>query len=205
MRDGDTIMSVEQQSAKMRYGGVQVFRFDKHRRLLSVGRAETASVDESNRWHLENFLETRFVGSGTVAARTPAQELSSSLSADFLGLAVVEPETMGLRDLVSYIRHLRENGLDATGFQIAFWSRTSRFVATVLVVILALPFALGPMRASGQGARTVVGILIGAAFVLMSRTLESSGQLFDLPPAVVGWFPTAILLLLTVVLLGRTR
>jgi lipopolysaccharide export system permease protein len=205
MRDGDTIMSVEQQSAKMRYGGVQVFRFDQNRQLLSVGRAETASVDRDNRWRLESFNETRFVGSGTEAVRAPVKELSSTLSADFLGLAVVEPETMGLRDLVAYIRHLRDNGLDATSFQIAFWSRTSRFVATVLVVILALPFALGPMRASGQGARAVVGIMIGAAFVLLSRTLESSGQLFDLPPAVVGWLPTAALLVLTAVLLERTR
>jgi lipopolysaccharide export LptBFGC system permease protein LptF len=71
--------------------------------------------------------------------------------------------------------------------------------------MLALPFALGPMRASGQGARTVIGILIGAGFVLLSQTLENSGQLFDLPPWVVGWGPTAILAALTFVLLARTR
>ncbi|MDQ1342930.1 MAG: lipopolysaccharide export system permease protein, partial [Pseudomonadota bacterium] len=58
VRDGDTIISVEQQSADSRYGGVQVFRFDGGRRLLSVGRAETASVDEQSRWRLEGFAET---------------------------------------------------------------------------------------------------------------------------------------------------
>jgi lipopolysaccharide export system permease protein len=73
------------------------------------------------------------------------------------------------------------------------WSRAARVVTLVIVVILALPFALGPMRASGQGARTVVGILIGATYVLASRTLESSGQLFDLTPWIVGWLPAAVL------------
>ena len=61
------------------------------------------------------------------------------------------------------------------------------------------------MRSSGQGARAVIGILIGAAFVLLSQTLESSGQLFDLPPLVVGWGPTVLLAALTAGLLARAR
>ena len=40
--------------------------------------------------------------------------------------------------------------------------RVARVAAMLPVVMLALPFALGPLRSSGQGARTVIGILIGA-------------------------------------------
>ncbi|MGB5102232.1 MAG: LPS export ABC transporter permease LptG [Steroidobacteraceae bacterium] len=205
VRDGDTIISVEQQSADARYGGVQVFRFEAGRRLASVGRAESASVDEANRWRLEAYAETGFTNGGTTAAKSDVQEIDSTLSPDFLGLAVVEPETMGLRDLVKYIGHLQRNDLESTQFEIALWSRTARVAALVLVVILALPFALGPMRSSGQGARTIVGILIGAGFVLLSRTLESSGQLFDMPPWLVGWLPTALLAALTMAMLTRAR
>jgi lipopolysaccharide export system permease protein len=205
LRDGDTIISVQQQSAGSTYGGVQVFRFDGHRRLLSVGRAESASVDSGNQWRLEGFLETRFRDGGADVGSEPLFPLRSTLSADLLGLAVVEPEALGLRDLRAYIAHLKRNDLDATSFEIALSSRLARVVALVLVVVLALPFALGPMRSSGQGARAVIGILIGAAFVLLSQTLESSGQLFDLPPAVVGWGPTVLLALLTAVLVVRAR
>jgi lipopolysaccharide export system permease protein len=112
---------------------------------------------------------------------------------------------MGLRDLVTYIAYLERNNLDSQAFEIALWSRLARLVALLLVVILALPFALGPMRSSGQGARTVIGILIGAGFILLSRTLESSGRLFDLEPRIVGWGPTELLAALTVGLLLRTR
>jgi len=51
----------------------------------------------------------------------------------------------------------------------------------------------------------VIGILIGAGFILLSRTLESSGRLFDLEPWIVGWGPTVLLAALTVGLLLRTR
>ena len=61
------------------------------------------------------------------------------------------------------------------------------------------------MRNSGQGARTVIGVLIGAGFVLLSQTLESSGQLFGLPPWLVGWLPTALLAAVTGTLLWRNR
>ena len=205
VRDGDTIISVEQQSAQTRYGGVQVFRFDGERRLLSIGRAESASVDDANGWQLEAYSETRFAGGATEVARADVQQVRTSLSADFLGLAVVEPDAMGLGDLRAYIAHLQRNDLDSTAFESALWARLARIVALLLVVMLALPFALGPMRDSGQGARTVVGILIGAGFVLLSRTLESSGRLFDLQPWLVGWGPTLLLAALTFVLLARTR
>lgn len=112
---------------------------------------------------------------------------------------------MGIRDLVRYIDHLERNDLDSTQFEFALWSRSARVAAMMFVVILALPFALGPMRSSGQGARTVVGIMIGAGFVLLSQTLESSGQLFNLPPWLVGWIPTAALAALTIALLARAR
>jgi lipopolysaccharide export system permease protein len=205
VRDGDTIISVAQQSADARYGGVQVFRFDSERRLLSVGRAESASVDDANGWQLEGYAETRFSNGGTETDRSAVKELRTGLSAEFLGLAVVEPETMGLRDLRAYMAHLQRNDLDATAFEAAFWARIARVTALMLVVILALPFALGPMRDSGQGARTVLGILIGAGFVLLSQTLESSGRLFDLAPWIVGWGPTLLLAALTMALLARIR
>jgi len=75
VRDGDTIISVEQQSADSRYGGVQVFRFDGGRRLLSVGRAESARVDGNSRWHLEGFAETRFANGGTDSGRAEVHEV----------------------------------------------------------------------------------------------------------------------------------
>ncbi|HEX7375353.1 MAG TPA: LptF/LptG family permease, partial [Steroidobacteraceae bacterium] len=39
VRDGDTVISVEQQSASSKFGGVQVIRFAPGRKLASVGRA----------------------------------------------------------------------------------------------------------------------------------------------------------------------
>jgi lipopolysaccharide export system permease protein len=207
MRDGDTIISVDQQSASTRFGGIKVFQVDRDRRLVSVGRAESASVKGDKVWRLQKYVGTTFAADSLAATvdREDARDVRTSLSPDFLGLAIAEPDTMGLRDLRDYIAHLQRNELQSAGFEAAYWSRLARFAAVLLVIMLALPFCVGSLRNSGQGARTVIGVLIGAGFVLLSQTLESSGELFSLSPWIVGWLPTAVLGLVTGTLLWRNR
>ena len=207
VRDGDTIISVDQQSASTRFGGIKVFQVDRARTLMSVGRAESASVKGDQVWRLEEYVGTTFARDSLAATveRENERDVRTSLSSEFLGLAIAEPETMGLRDLRDYITHLQRNELQSARFEAAYWSRLARFVAVLLVIILALPFCVGSLRNSGQGARTVIGVLIGAGFVLLSQTLESSGALFSLPPWIVGWLPTALLGLVTGTLLWRNR
>jgi lipopolysaccharide export system permease protein len=206
VRDGDTIISVDQQSGSTRFGGIKVFQVDSERQLLSVGRAESASVKGDQVWRLEKYVGTAFAPDMTATvSREGEREVRTSLSSDFLGLAVMEPENMGLRDLRGYVAHLKRNELQSSRFEAAYWSRLARFVAVLLVIMLALPFCIGSLRNSGQGARTVVGVLIGAGFVLMSQTLESSGELFSLSPWLVGWIPTAMLAVVTGTLLWRNR
>jgi lipopolysaccharide export system permease protein len=204
-KDGDTIISVQQQSADNRYGGIYVFRFDAQRRLLSVGHANSASIDGDNRWRLENFRETHIEENRTRPERHATAMLETNLSPDFLGLAAVEPDALPSRALYDYIRHLKNNGLDASTYETAFWARIARAVAVVIIVVLAVPFAFGPMRSTSTGARTVVGILIGVVFFLLAKMLESGGAVFQLSPLVVAWLPTALLAVVTAVTVSRVR
>lgn len=204
-KDGDTIFSVQQQSAGNSYGGVYVFKFDAQRRLRSMGRANSASIDADNRWQLSDYRESRIEADRIVPTREPSTVLATNLSAEFLGLAAVKPDSMPVRALYSYMQHLKRNGLDARASETAFWARIARTLAVAIIVVLAVPFAFGPMRSTGTGARTVVGIMIGVVFLLIAKLMESSGALFDLPPVVVGWTPTVLLALITSIAVARVR
>ena len=204
-KDGDTIVSVGQQSGDNRYGGVYVFNFDPQHRLTSVGRASSASIDPNNVWRLENFRESRFEGDRVVARGPSAAQVKTRLSAEFLGLAVLDPESLRGIGLLSYIRHLKQNGLDSRSYETAFWARIARTMAVAIIVVLAVPFAFGPMRSTGTGSRTVVGIMIGVVFFLLAKMLESGGEVFDLPPIVIAWAPTALLALITAIAVSRVR
>ncbi len=206
VKDGDTMISVQEQSGDNLFGGVLVFRFDGPQRLLSVAQATRAAVAEGGQqWQLEGYRETRFDGEQVHATKTPRAMLTTQADPGFLGLAVSEPRQLPSLALLRLIRHLRANGLETPAYEFAFWSRIARTCAIIIVAALAIPFVFGPLRTSGAGARLVIGVLIGVAFFLVQRTLESGAIVFDVNPIVLAWIPTATLAVLAAILIARTR
>lgn len=205
IKDGETMISVEEQAGDNLFGGVHVFRFDGPQRLLSVGQAARATVAEGSQWQLESYRETRFDAEQLQATREPRAMLTTRADPGFLGLAISEPRQLPSFALLQLIWHLQANGLDTRSYEFAFWSRIARTCAIIVVAVLAIPFAFGPLRTSGAGARTVIGVLIGVAFFLVQRTLESGTIVFDLDPIILAWIPTSMLILLTGALLAGTR
>jgi lipopolysaccharide export system permease protein len=197
VKDGSRFVNIQQQTAQNMFGGVYVFEFDPARRLTLVGRADTATYETGRTWRFENYAETRLGAEGVAADRSARRE--------FLGLAVVSPSALPVRGLYEYVQHLRANSLESGAYEIALWSRAARTSAVVLVCMLAVPFAFGPLRSSGAGARMVAGILVGVLFFLINRTLENSGQVYNLSPVIAGWGPTVLLAAVTAAALWRAR
>jgi lipopolysaccharide export system permease protein len=205
VKDGNNIVQLERQTGGAVFGGVYLFRFGEDRRLAAVGRAATATVSGGDRWQLEGYAETAFVDGGTRASREPSKSFETRVSPEFLGLAAVNPSQMRTVQLARYLAHLRENQLDTRQVEFTLWARIARTISIVVVVLLALPFCFGSMRAAGTGAKTVIGMLIGIGFSLLQNTLESSAQVFNVNPIVLALTPVALLIVGTAIALKRTQ
>ncbi len=203
VKDGRRFVNIQQQTAQNMFGGVYLFEFAADRSLLRVGRADTASHEGGRTWRFRNFAETRFADGGTRADRSPTLDVEVDINREFLGLAVVDPTALPVRGLYTYAAHLRANNLESTAYETALWSRIARTVSVILVCVLAVPFAFGPLRSSGNGARMVVGILVGALYFLANRTLENSAQVYGLDPLLAAWVPAAALALLAAAAIHR--
>ncbi len=235
VKDGNLILRVQTGDADHAFGGVSVFELDGPTRLTSIlraarisvapagqsdagrsdtgrndaGRADAGRADSSRayagRWDLHDVATSRFAKDHVDADTRSEETMRSNVNPDFLGLAATDPQLLTLHGLASYIDHLRRNSLETTAFEIGFWSRVARLFAVIVVTLLALPFVFGPLRTTGAGTRTVIGVLLGVVFFLITRTVENGGQLFDLNPILVGWLPTLSVTLCTIVAISRTR
>jgi lipopolysaccharide export system permease protein len=205
IKDGNLILRVQTGMVDQAFGGVSLFELDGANRLASVKRAESISVAEPGHWRLHNVSTTRFRNDRIESELVPELTMNSSVNPDFLGLAATDPDLLTLRGLWSYIDHLRRNNLGTASYEIGFWSRIARLFAVIVVTLLALPFVFGPLRTTGSGARTVVGVLLGVVFFLVTGMVEKGGQLFGIDPKLVGWAPTAIIGLCTFIAIARTR
>ena len=186
-------------------GGVYVFDFDDERNLTGVGRADSASLGPDQRWTLRSIVETR-LDSGQLRSLTEeSRKLSAGISPELIRFSEVYPDNMTGRDLRGYINYLRDNDLDASSYEIAFWGRVAGPVAIVLMTLLAMPFAFRFQRDSGTSVTMAIGVIIGLIYFLASRTLANSGQVFDIDPMLIAWAPSLALGLITMVGLIRLR
>jgi len=205
LKQGDVIVNLRQRTDDFAFGGVLLFELGAKQNLLNIGRAESANVDQDQRWILDNFAETRFSDAGLSADTVRRAVTSYEISPDLLGLSVVRPDLLDTPTLWRYIAHLQANDLEADRYRVAFWSRIANVFSVAVMTVLALPFVFGSLRAAGAGARLLVGVLIGLGYFLATQTLVSSGEVFDLNPVVVAWLPTVTLLAITGIAVSRIR
>ncbi|MGO9716731.1 MAG: LPS export ABC transporter permease LptG [Steroidobacteraceae bacterium] len=205
VKDGNLILRVQTDEVDRAFGGVSLFELDGSNRLRSIQRAERISVAEPGHWLMQNVAISRFGADHIDSEVLPQVDMRSRVNPDFLALAAADPELLTLRGLKGYIDHLRRNNLGTESYEIGYWSRIARLFAVIIVTLLSLPFVFGPLRTTGAGTRTVIGVMLGVMFFLVTRTIENGGQLFGLNPVLVGWMPTAIVGLCTAFAISRTR
>ncbi|MEO0364292.1 MAG: LPS export ABC transporter permease LptG [Pseudomonadota bacterium] len=205
VRDGDTVFNVETNDGQLSFGGVFVFELGDGQQLRSLGRATQADLADSDGWVLQNFAQTRFDGY-SVQAESKARQLQGfNVDAELLGIAALRPRSLSMSGLLAYLGYLNSNGLDTRGYATELWRRVGDSIAVVLMPVLALGFVFGSLRRSGAGARLLLGVLIGLGYFLISRTLSSSGQVYQLSPVIVGLAPAMLLLVATVIAVRRVR
>ena len=205
VKDGDRILSAARQSGERQFGGMMVFELSSDHRLQAIGHADRASASANSGWMLRGYTESRFEGDRVVTQPVGERMLQSRVTAEFLGLAVENPNELEVMSLYRLIRYYQQRSLDARPYIFALWSRIARTVGIAFAVLLAVPFVLGSLRSAGAGARTMVGLIVGIALFLLQRLIESGTLVFDLNPVILAWIPTALLGVVTVSLLARAR
>ncbi len=205
VKDGPVILHLERVNTEFDFGSIYLFRFNEDNTLRSIARAENSGIDRNDKWILENFRETRFQDDGVQVVSSSLAVESFDVDADVLGITMVKPISLSAAGLLSYINYLKKNELTAIRYEMELWSRVATTVTVAIMPILALAFVFGSLRSSGSGGRLMIGVMIGLGYFLASETLSSSGQVFNLNPALVTSLPTIVLMIITVFALSRVR
>jgi lipopolysaccharide export system permease protein len=205
VKDGPVYLHLEHVNSEFEFGSIYVYRFDENDALQSIAKAENSIIDSNDRWRLENMRETQFNDDGVQVVQTNITVQAFEVDSELLGNALVKPLSLSLRGMLGYIDYLKRNALDARQYETELWYRVSRTVSIMIMPILALAFVFGSLRTGGTGSRLMIGVVIGLAYYLLSEMLASSGQVFDLNPALIAWLPTIVLLIVTSIALARIR
>jgi lipopolysaccharide export system permease protein len=204
MRDGSAYVHVGEVLPDLSLLKVDIYRFDANDRLQQHTSAERGRYADE-RWTLSGVSESTLTESRVHSQTAREMDWSSTLAPDLFSVFTVRPEGLSILQLHRYIQHLDLNKQNTGPYALAFWQKLAAPFATVVMMVLAIPFVFSQQRSGGVGARLFTGIVIGLAFFVVSRGFGYFGLLYGVPAVVGALLPTLVFFAAALVLLRRVR
>lgn len=190
-RDGGSYINFQDILPGGRLQGVSVYEFDGDLHLRTVTYAKTG-LFLGDHWLLQE-IEQSLLEEGRVEVRRPQRAAwNTIITPELLDIVEIRPENLSLHGLYRYIGYLVDNGLDARRYRLALWQKVFRPVYVIVMMSLAAPFVLGPMRAVAVGQRVLIGALLGIAFTILVKLFGHAGLVWGLNPFASSLLPAAV-------------
>jgi lipopolysaccharide export system permease protein len=209
VKDDRSFVNIQNVTPETELISMRIFEFDDQFRLVSIKLAERGRYVERNLWQLENVEVTTFEtvgksgktkGSAQIVRLTKS-EWRSAMTPDLLSVLRVKPEEMSIANLSAFIDHLRENKQSTTRYEMALWNKIFQPVGVIVMMLLAIPFAIQSNRAGGVGAKLVLGTMIGIGAYFFNQLVGHLTVLNDWPPMLSASLPLAVFLAVALALL----
>jgi lipopolysaccharide export system permease protein len=203
-KDGERFININQILPGLRLGDVRVYVVDERQRLVESTFASSA-VFRNGRWVLQNVRRSRVSHARVVTESKPREIWPRLLAPELFRVIAVEPEYMSAWRLARYIAYLKQNHLAAERYELAFWTRFTTPLSSLVMLLLATPFVFGSLRTGGAGQRLFIGILIGLAFHLFNRAFNHLALVYGLDPWLGAVLPLCVFLVIGVAAIARMR
>jgi lipopolysaccharide export system permease protein len=198
-RSGDNFVQIGDVLYNRILQGVEIYQTDDEGRIQQIIQADQATIVGEDTWQLDSVVRTRLDGMSASEEFIERLNWTGLLSEEQTDILILPLEALSPRDLVLYILHLRNNGLDTHHFRVIFWQQISIVIAIIGMGLLSLPMLVGSTRAISAGQRIMSGGIIGIVFYLLQQLTGHLAGLFNLVPSLTILTPVFILLAIAIV------
>lgn len=192
-RDGSAYINILEILSGAHLRGIYIYEFGEEDRLIRATHAEQAKYVNGN-WVLEGISRSKIGDERVEVKRVDQAGWSSLLDPSLLKIVVVEPQMLPVWDLLRYLRYMLANSQDARPYEVAFWGKLIHPFLILAMIFLSIPILLGSARTGSLGSRIFLGVLVGIAFYLISRTFSFFALLYDMSPLLATLIPPLLFL-----------
>lgn len=200
-KDGSCFIYIERILSKKELAGVSIYYFNDRHRLETVRYAATA-IFENGAWHLSKVDTSDLTKEKQVTGtQTLTGEWKTNLTPEKLGVVALNPASLSIKELYSYITYLKQNGQDSNRYQLNIWNKIFLPFSIAVMLLMALSFIFGPLRSVQLGIRIVTGISCGFLFYVLAQIFGQLSLVYNMPPALGAILPSSIFLLISLYIL----
>ena len=187
---------------------IELFELDGDQRLERYVHAREADIRGPERWLLEDAVVKRPGADNGAHNEIDVLAWRPFLDAERMRTLQMPAQTLGINQLRAYVAELQQAGRDAETYQLMLWRKPGAVVLTLVMGLLALPFATRGSPRSSLAPRLVAGALTGIVVFIAEELLVRLGSRLDLPVGVVALAPagaltTALLIMLCATIAAR--
>ncbi len=204
IRDAERFIHVRRVGRDGSFADIVIYSVTPDHRLEQFLTAASARYD-GRQWRLFDVTINHLSERQVRVERHDEQVWVSPLVPQLVNAAAVEPQFLPVAGLVRYIGFLRRNQLSADEYIQALWKKMISPLATLVMVLLAVPFVFGSLRTVPISQRVFVGTLVGIGFYVINQMVAYMGLVFELSPVATAVAPTALFFALAVLLIRRIR
>ncbi len=189
------------------FANISIFEFNPNSFQLSrrVYATDARWEPRLNRWIFEKGWERSFNGSEVTGFSTFDVRTYPEITEppQYFKKESLQSFEMSFGELRRYIRDLSQSGFDTMRLRVALNHKLAYPVITLVMAILAVPFALS-MGRRGSLAGIAVAIGVAIAYWVAAGLFEAMGNVNTLPPLLAAWSPDLLFALAGGYLLLRT-
>jgi len=177
--------------------GVSIYQFsDEMRSLVRRSYAERAtfvgSADTPHKWRAEREWSREFTPTGDTKefAERPVADLEME-APSYFGTRQPEPQFMSYSQLREYVAQLRTSGFDVIAQQVALERKVSFPFVTLIMALIAVPFAVTTGR-RGAMYGIGVGIVLAIGYWVAFSVFAALGTGGVVAPMLAAWAPNLL-------------
>jgi LPS export ABC transporter permease LptG/LPS export ABC transporter permease LptF len=191
-RDGSLYHYAFFDPRRLEMNGLSIYRFDARAWHLASRRYVSVAAFRDGGWTAGEGWERQFSREGRVQAYRATRQARLQLEpADYFMTEQPDADRMTYRQLRRYIDELRTSGFNVVPYAVALQRKLSFPLVTVVMTLLAVPFAVTTGR---RGALFGVGVGIGIAMAywLLFSVFAAIGTAGLIAPALAAWAPNLL-------------
>lgn len=191
-RDGSLYHYAFFDPRRLEMNGLSIYRFDARAWHLASRRYVSVAAFRDGGWTGGEGWEREFSREGRVQAYRATRQARLQLEpADYFMTEQPDADRMTYRQLRRYIDELRTSGFNVVPYAVALQRKLSFPLVTVVMTLLAVPFAVTTGR---RGALFGVGVGIGIAMAywLLFSVFAAIGTAGLIAPALAAWAPNLL-------------
>jgi len=202
VKSGNRYIKISTVMPGNRLTDITIFEFIDQKLIKSIAVAQ--AIPSAKQWLLKDLSISEFAGAQTTITHVEEQIWPDLVNADVLQSLSISPESLSVRNLVDQVRYLKANNLDSERLELAMWIKLTGPFATIVMLMLSLPFVFGSQRSGGAGQKIFIGIMLGIGYVLLNKLLTHSALANGFSPALSAVMPLVLFLIVAVIGIQRT-